>query len=621
MSKYTKIQACVTDQSIQLRNVPLIASGGRNEVRVDFTFCSLWESTAKTAVFYRDPKQAYHVLLVENSAVVPAEVLASDGLLYFGVFGTSEEQVRTTEVISLKVAKGAITYQGTTPEEPAPDIYTQLMSAYGKTEAAIAAERVRTDEMVAVERARIDELVAMRSSDGLTQIELSAENVSGNIKTNGFYARLSLYISNVSIEPGSSYYTDYFIPEKLLPFTPTQLLDTYREDVTATFSVILQDGMARLSVNNQSGETLNSVSIFSEYALATPYIGELADIRVSADGKTYDTAGEAVRKQMGAVGLTTTGKTLLRTLLYAAVYDSEVLPYPAAIIEQFLAELNAVTPDSGGGTDAPDDPVKETYTVTYNLDGVVSTNTATSATEGNSFTTVLSAESAIDTVTVIMGGVDITDTAYNSTSGIITIAEVTGNIEITAAIADQTLLYQLKDASFNGQTIVDTGVALFDESKDFTILFDVKNLDCKTNGSAYLGLVEDTTVTDSYAYFCGRTTIANKNADTETIAFNAAVKKSMLVTAPAQASDANSRTYSAKMAITFDSASNKWNAAIVNTATGETVEGTYTGAVATIANTIAIGGTNYRGKTPFTCNEFSIYNRVLSADEISAWMQ
>ena len=39
------------------------------------------------------------------------------------------------------------------------------------------------------------------------------------------------------------------------------------------------------------------------------------------------------------------------------------------------------------------------------------------------------------TVTVTMGGADITATAYNDTTGVITIAEVTGAITITATAA------------------------------------------------------------------------------------------------------------------------------------------------------------------------------------------
>lgn len=88
-------------------------------------------------------------------------------------------------------------------------------------------------------------------------------------------------------------------------------------------------------------------------------------------------------------------------------------------------------------------PYKEatTYTVTYNLTDVTCNNTATSAVEGTSYTAILSVGSdyAIDSVTVTMGGVDVTSSVYSN--GVITIAEVTGNIVITAKAKDNYVPY------------------------------------------------------------------------------------------------------------------------------------------------------------------------------------
>lgn len=76
-----------------------------------------------------------------------------------------------------------------------------------------------------------------------------------------------------------------------------------------------------------------------------------------------------------------------------------------------------------------------TYTVTYSLTDVASSNGATSAQGGTSYTTTLTAASGkkISTVTVTMGGTDITATAYSG--GVVSIASVTGNVTIAASAA------------------------------------------------------------------------------------------------------------------------------------------------------------------------------------------
>ena len=73
------------------------------------------------------------------------------------------------------------------------------------------------------------------------------------------------------------------------------------------------------------------------------------------------------------------------------------------------------------------------YTITNTLTGVINSNTATNIPEGNAYTATLTATSegyAVANVIVTMGGNDITETAY--TSGTVSIANVTGNITITA---------------------------------------------------------------------------------------------------------------------------------------------------------------------------------------------
>ncbi len=76
--------------------------------------------------------------------------------------------------------------------------------------------------------------------------------------------------------------------------------------------------------------------------------------------------------------------------------------------------------------------VATVYSVSRTLTGVISSNTDNSVNEGSSYTTTLTLASGYQnmSVTVTMGGVDITSSALSN--NVVTIASVTGNVVITA---------------------------------------------------------------------------------------------------------------------------------------------------------------------------------------------
>ena len=73
--------------------------------------------------------------------------------------------------------------------------------------------------------------------------------------------------------------------------------------------------------------------------------------------------------------------------------------------------------------------------ITYDLTNAASSNTASYVNDGDSYTTTLTANSgyALSSVTVTMGGIDITDSVYSAGTGTVSIPAVTGNVVITAA--------------------------------------------------------------------------------------------------------------------------------------------------------------------------------------------
>ena len=81
-----------------------------------------------------------------------------------------------------------------------------------------------------------------------------------------------------------------------------------------------------------------------------------------------------------------------------------------------------------------DGDIADEYSVTYTLKtGVTSTNKRTAVNEGMSYKTTLKGVKGVDTVTVTMGGSNITTTAYTAATGVISIPTVSGNIAITVA--------------------------------------------------------------------------------------------------------------------------------------------------------------------------------------------
>ena len=74
------------------------------------------------------------------------------------------------------------------------------------------------------------------------------------------------------------------------------------------------------------------------------------------------------------------------------------------------------------------------YSITNSLENVTNSNSLGTIEAGGSYTATLNVDSGYENlqVAVTMGGTDITSTAYNSSTGVISINEVTGNIVITA---------------------------------------------------------------------------------------------------------------------------------------------------------------------------------------------
>lgn len=174
----TIIRVRCIDQVLTFESTPTITSGGLGEDFVNFQFCSKWDGTAKTAVFWRTPEDAYHAVLdLDGTCAVPHEVLADEGVFYFGVYGVySDGRRRTSEVQRYLVGKGVIT-EATEPSDPTPDMYTQLLAQYAE-----ALDELARAEAVAVEAAQAAQAAQQAAESAGTAAE-SIASVAANAET------------------------------------------------------------------------------------------------------------------------------------------------------------------------------------------------------------------------------------------------------------------------------------------------------------------------------------------------------------------------------------------------------------------------------------------------------
>ena len=136
-----------------------------------------------------------------------------------------------------------------------------------------------------------------------------------------------------------------------------------------------------------------------------------------------------------------------------------------------------------------------TYSVTQTLENVSSSNNGTSVQAGTAYTTILTGADGytLGIVTVTMGGIDITSTAWDAGTGTISISAVTGDIVITASASAATL-----DTS---PAIAKTGYSLSSDGGEYSYA---------TDGACY---------TEFYALKTGAKTLTLYIADSVDVAF------------------------------------------------------------------------------------------------------
>ena len=173
-----------------------------------------------------------------------------------------------------------------------------------------------------------------------------------------------------------------------------------------------------------------------EYAKAGGFPGTEAEFADKLAGEYIKTVNGITPDENGNVAVEAGGVTDAEKSLILKLFRNAA--YTAPNMADTLAQLEALwsggdVPDEPDVPDVPDEPVGTTYTITAELVNVASSNRTSSVTEGASYSTTLTANDGyeISSVTVFMGGVDVTADVY--ADGVISIPAVTGNVEIVAS--------------------------------------------------------------------------------------------------------------------------------------------------------------------------------------------
>lgn len=197
------------------------------------------------------------------------------------------------------------------------------------------------------------------------------------------------------------------------------------------------DSGTELPAGGSTIEVVNNLESDSTTAALSAAQGKALNTQYKDIAKKVENVGQPTQEQINAAidkaikdgkltgtgGINSTAKTLLQTILQNAVYTTNQSANITALI-------SALGNNEGGGGDTP---TVKTYTITNNLTHCSNSNTSTSVNENSNYAATITPSKSYTltgaNISITMGGVDITSTAYNN--GTINIASVTGNIAIT----------------------------------------------------------------------------------------------------------------------------------------------------------------------------------------------
>lgn len=328
------IKVLVHEQSLRVMEEPKIASRGVNENYVKFVFDSSWTGFGKVAIFYmeEDEGNVYQAAVDSNGlAPIPWEVTSLDGKLCFGVAGTNNDVIYTSEIIRYNVVKG-VPISGSESEPPSPTIYQQMLSLVGQIqnnvasfESNIASFESNTNDRLDAMSSQIDEFIAEHAGTyGETILwdsnNASGETISGNTRTVTLagncsgYDYIDIHFGDyVKTNTGTNFvnhYQTFFEPDynnKEVELYKWQFVPASENNPDGIhFKVIYNNKSWLWNGNAANGAEELMVSRNGwpfDKIVGRKLVGdaELVDARIGVDGTVYQTVGAAIRGQINDI--------------------------------------------------------------------------------------------------------------------------------------------------------------------------------------------------------------------------------------------------------------------------------------------------------------------------------
>lgn len=165
-----QIHISFAGRDVVSKDVSILTSRSVKTITAKFDLDAAWdEFETKTAIFANGSTVIAQFLDAENFCVVPWEVLTQSGNLTIGIVGRSGEKIMPSVKVVVPIIDGIFT-DGTTPSDPSPDVYAQIIALMEETKAIAQSVRDDMSSFLLYVKAEIDKTKTAEVIDGVLYV-------------------------------------------------------------------------------------------------------------------------------------------------------------------------------------------------------------------------------------------------------------------------------------------------------------------------------------------------------------------------------------------------------------------------------------------------------------------